>query len=118
MMLRMEYLVRRRTKDGRELFQYRREVPEPLRAILGKREIKQSLGTSDLAAAQRKWAAVHADAERMFAEARAGVKSPAIVAYRAVEAWREGDVDHEEAIDSHLTMLLERGGLDPTQRAM
>lgn len=39
-MFRMEYLVSRTAKDGITLWQYRREVPKPLRSILGCREIK------------------------------------------------------------------------------
>jgi hypothetical protein len=38
--MRLDYLVERKTKAGVAVFQYRREVPAPLRSILGVREIQ------------------------------------------------------------------------------
>jgi hypothetical protein len=117
MMVRMEYLVSRTAKDGITLWQYRREVPKPLRSILGCREIKHSLGTSDLGAAQKRWAEVHAQVEQRMAEAEAGRKSPAIAAYKAVQDHVRGDDRAEEGLDYHLTSLLEQRNLDPHRKA-
>src|SRR5688572_24378565 len=64
MMIRMEGLVKR---GG--VWSYRRMVPQRLRSVLQCREIKRTLDTPDLNAAQRRWATVNADVERMFAEA-------------------------------------------------
>jgi hypothetical protein len=76
--------------------------------------VKRSLGTGDLQAAQRRWQAVKAEVDRMFKEAEAALKNPNIAAYRAVEEWRQQRAarpaeDHEEdALDLHVTTLLER----------
>jgi uncharacterized protein DUF6538/integrase-like protein len=117
MMLRMEYLVCRTAKDGTKLWQYRREVAPSLRSILGCREIKHSLGTSDLGVAQKRWAEVHAQVEQRIAEAAAGRKSPAIAAYKAVQDHVRGDERAEEGLDYHLTSLLEQRSLDPYRKA-
>lgn len=118
MIFQMEfpYLVKRKTKTGAEVFQYRREVLQLLRSILG-REIKHSLGTSDLGVAQKRWAEVHAQVEQRIAEATAGRKSPAIAAYKAVQAHVPGDWRAEEGLDLHLTSMLEQPNLDPHRRA-
>jgi integrase len=119
MLVRMNGLVKR---GG--VWQYRRMVPQRLRSIIGSHEVKRSLGTGDLQAAQRRWQTVKAEVDRLFAEAEAAVKNPSIAAYKAVEEWRqlraqrpamEGE---EDALDAHLTMLLERNNLDPHQRAV
>lgn len=116
MLVRMKGLVKR---GG--VWLYRREVPRRLRSIIG-REVKRTLGTGDLNAAQRRWQAVNADVDRLFAEAEAAVKNPSIGAYRAVEEWRKSqavrpdDDGHEDALNLHLTTLLERDDLDPTKR--
>jgi hypothetical protein len=68
--------------------------------------------------------AVKAEVDRLFAEAEAAVKNPSIAAYKAVEEWRRERVarpaepHEEEALDSHLTTLLERNNLDAHQRAV
>jgi len=51
----MEGLVKRG-----EMFIYRHEVPKRLRAIIGKREIKLLLDTSDLSIAEPRWSSVKA----------------------------------------------------------
>lgn len=79
MMLRVDHLVKR---GG--IYIYRRVVPPKLRAILGKREWKESLATSDLNEAQVRWRAVHERVEAMFSEAEAGRRSPSIAAYNGV----------------------------------
>ena len=52
-------------------------------------------------------------------------KSPSIAAYKAVEAWRQervqrpaADHDEEDALDLHITTLLERDNLDTHRRAV
>lgn len=117
---------------------YRRAVPPRLRSIIGKREWKISLGTGDLAVAQRRLPVIVSSVERGIREAEAGVKSPAVAAYRVVQEWKQERAkrpaeiytdkdgepagDEDDAMDLHLTMLLEedeRGErrLDPVQRA-
>jgi integrase len=115
MLVRMRGLVKR---GG--VWQYRREVPLHLRSIIGAREVKRSLRTGHHPTALRLYPAVDAEIERFFSEAEAGVKSPAIGAYKAVEAWRaerRGRPEGEEALDHHITTLLARNDLDPRQRA-
>src|SRR5439155_22220029 len=84
MLFRMNGLVKR---GG--VWQYRRMVPPRLRSIIGSSEVKRSLGTRDLQAAQRRWQAVKAEVDRLFAEAEASLKNPSIAAYKAVEEWRQ-----------------------------
>jgi integrase len=115
--MRLDYLVERKTKAGVVVFQYRREVPAPLRSILGVREIKRTLRTSDESEARKLWADAHTQAERMIAEAEAGRKSPAIAAYKAVADHQRGDERQEEGLDLHITTLLDQNHLDPTLRA-
>jgi len=55
MVVSMEGLVKRG-----EMFIYRHEVPKRLRAIIGKREIKLLLDTSDLSIAEPRWSSVKA----------------------------------------------------------
>ena len=89
--MEFEYLVTRTTKEGTKVF--------------------QSLGTTDERAAQALWRVVHDRVERIFKEAEAGVKSPEVAAYKAVQGWKQSDVpEREEALDYHLTSLLEDGG--------
>jgi integrase len=119
MLFRMNGLVKR---GG--VWQYRRMVPPRLRSIIRSSEVKRSLGTGDLQAAQRRWQAVKAEVDRLFAEAEASLKNPSIAAYKAVEEWRQDraarpvEQEEEHALDSHLTTLLERNNLDPHQRAV
>jgi integrase len=124
MMVRMSGLVKRG-----DVFIYRRMVPPRLRSIIGKREWKVSLGTGDLAVAQRRLPAIVAEVERELKEAEAGRKNPAVLAYRLTQEWKQlraqrpatkhegSEEDEEDAIDSHIIMLLERNNLDPGQRA-
>jgi integrase len=114
MLVRMKGLVKR---GG--VWLYRREVPKRLRPIIGNREVKRTLGTGDLNAAQRRWQTVNAEVDRLFKEAEAAVKNPSIAAYKAVEDWRKTRADddgQEDALDLHLTTLLERDDLEPTKR--
>jgi hypothetical protein len=118
MMLRMDGLVKR---GG--VYQFRRGVPLRLRSIVGKREWTESLDTTDESVARTRWKVVQERVERVFREAEAGVKSPAVVGYRAVQAWRDerfvmpSRPGEEEALDAHLTTLLARDNLDATRRA-
>ena len=118
MLVRMKGLVKR---GG--VWLYRREVPKRLRSIIGSREVKRTLGTGDLNAAQRQWQTVNTEVDRLFAEAEAAVKNPSIAAYKAVEEWRNSqaarpdDDGQADALDLHLTTLLDRDDLDATKRA-
>jgi len=108
-MLRMDGLVKR---GG--VYQFRRDVPLRLRSAIGKREWTESLDTTDKNVAQTRWKVVNERVKQVFREAEAGVKSPAVVGYKAVQAWRDERAvmpsrdGEEEALDSHLTMLLAR----------
>ncbi|QDB99532.1 tyrosine-type recombinase/integrase [Mesorhizobium sp. 8] len=62
-------------KRGKAGWRYRRKVPEALRAILGAREILKPLGSTE-AEALRNWPKVHAQAEKMLAEATKRAKAP------------------------------------------
>jgi integrase len=122
MVVSMEGLVKRG-----EVFIYRREVPKRLRAIIGKREIKLSLNTSDLGVAERRWSSVKAKVDQMLAEAEKGLHSPSVAAYKVLQGWREtsGDIDpaskREIGLDFHLTSLLDpewqNQPIPPDQRA-
>jgi hypothetical protein len=108
MVVSMEGLVKRGT-----VFIYRRDVPKRLRGIIGKREIKLSLDTSDLGVAERRWSSVKAKVDQMLAEAEKGLHSPTVGAYKVLQGWREtsGDGDpaskREIGLDFHLTSLLD-----------
>ena len=119
MIFRMEfpYLVTRTTKDGTKVFQYRREVSPALRSLVGKRELIESLRTTEPETARARWKLAHERAERILKEAEAGRKSPEIAGYKAVDAWRSvvTSPENEEALDYHLTSLLEDGGSIPRE---
>jgi uncharacterized protein DUF6538/integrase-like protein len=99
-------------RDG--VYTYRRAVPPRLRSIIGKTEWKVSLGTDVLAVAQRRLPKIAADVEREIREAEAGRRNPAVLAYRAVQQWKQQaaqrpfDPDAEDGFDHHAEMLLER----------
>jgi hypothetical protein len=63
-------------------------VPEALRAAVGKREIKVSLDTKDLAQAKQQFAAEAARCEALFAKATAGRMTPER-ARELAAAWRD-----------------------------
>jgi hypothetical protein len=119
MMVRMDGLMKR---GG--VWQYRRTVPPRLRPILRTREVKRSLGTGDLSAAQRRWSVVKAEVDRMFSEAEKAASNPSVAAYKAVEEWRQlraqrpAEDDEEASLDEGITTLLERNHLDPHQRVV
>src|SRR5687767_13953012 len=100
MIVRMDGLMKR---GG--VWIYRRMVPAKLRPMIGAREIKRSLGTGDLKQAQRRWIGVKEEVDRLFAQA--ATAGPGVLAYKAVQGWREGDERQEEGLDLHLTTLLE-----------
>lgn len=54
------------------VYYYRRVVPPDLMAVLGKREIKRTLDTKDVAEAKRRHASVHAEVELQWVNLRAG----------------------------------------------
>src|SRR5262245_3956995 len=111
------------------VYRVRRVIPERLREFFGGRTIiTKGLGQSDPQAAKRKWLVVAAEIERQFAEAAAARSNPAVAAYRAVQEYKDEERRRpstqmeEEALDSHLTTLLEeedRGErvLSPRDRA-
>lgn len=128
-------------RDG--IWKYRRAIPAQLRpAFGGAYNIIRSLGTRDRATALRRYDAVKAEVDRLFKEASGRqTATPAVQAYRAVQQWRieraqhpaktyssdddeeEGAENEEDALDHHLTMLLERNEqhgkpLDAAQRAI
>jgi hypothetical protein len=95
-------------RDG--IWWYRRRVPDRLRKILNLTEVRRSLKTRALDVAQMKWSSVHADVERMFAQAsRQPAPTPAALGYLAVQQHRDLGPRGEEALDLHLTTLLDRG---------
>ena len=95
-------------------------VPRRLRSLLDSHQIIRSLGTADLEVAQRRWSAAKDEVDRLFAEAEEAVKNPSVAAYRAIEEWRQEraarpeNEDEEEAIDLHLTTMLEDEDKKPT----
>ena len=108
MVVSMEGLVKRGT-----VFIYRRDVPKRLRGIIGKREIKLSLDTSDLGVAERRWSSVKAKVDQMLAEAEKGLLNPSVAVYKVLQGWRESNGDSDPAskreigLDFHLTSLLD-----------
>jgi len=80
-----------RTVTG--IYRYRRNVPEPLRSALGCREIKKTLG-KDFAAAMRRYAVVHSEAESALKAATNGIPA----------------TTREEVV-----MLLKRAGITKSQ---
>lgn len=66
----METPYLKQSKRGQ--FSYRRAVPDPLRAAVGKREIKISLKTADTKTARVRWAQAHSEAEQILAAAKSG----------------------------------------------
>lgn len=86
--------------------------------------MKRSLGTGDLQAAQRRWQQANAEVDRTFAEAEKSRVNPSIAAYRAVQEWKQDRAsrflpeDEEDALDLHLTALLEKNNLSAHERAV
>src|SRR5687767_593915 len=127
MMVRMEGLIKR---GG--VWIYRRMVPAKLRPIIGAREIKRTLGTSDERAAKARWSAIKADVDRQLAEAeRALTTNPNVAAYKAIEAAKLDRArrplppvdenfpeDEDDHIDRHITTLLDRGDVEPSRRVV
>jgi len=69
-------------------FYFRRAVPEALRPVIGKREIKVSLHTRNPSEAKQRFAAEAARCEALFAKASAGQVTPER-ARKIAEAWRD-----------------------------
>lgn len=55
------------------VYWYRKVVPAPLRAVVGQRELKWSLGTKDAEEAKRRYPAMAARAEHKLKDARRGI---------------------------------------------
>src|SRR5687767_15954049 len=62
------YLLHRHPRSG--VYRFRRAVPDELRDIIGKREIKVSLRTTDFATAKRRAATESIKADRIIEDAR------------------------------------------------
>ncbi|MHA6684668.1 tyrosine-type recombinase/integrase [Mesorhizobium sp. A556] len=62
-------------KRGKAGWRYRRKIPDELRAMMGKREILVPLGSTE-AEALKKWPKVHAEVERLLAEATNRANGP------------------------------------------
>jgi integrase len=67
------------------IYRFRKFVPKELREIIGQREIKVSLRTTDLETAKRRLALEVIKADRRFAEARRVLANPEARAFRAVQ---------------------------------
>jgi hypothetical protein len=67
------------------MYRFRKFVPKDLREIIGQREIKVSLRTTDLETAKRRLAVEALKADRLFADARRTLANPAARAFRAVQ---------------------------------
>jgi hypothetical protein len=67
------------------IYRFRKFVPKDLREIIGQREIKVSLRTSDLETAKRRLALEVIKADRRFEEARRILANPDARAFRAVQ---------------------------------
>jgi integrase len=72
------------------IYRFRRFVPKDLREIIGQREIKVSLRTTDLETAKRRLALEVIKSDRRFEEARRILANPDARAFRAVQQ----DVEH------------------------
>jgi integrase len=72
------------------IYRFRRFVPKALREIIGQREIKVSLRTTDLGTAKRRLALEVIKSDRRFEEARRILANPDARAFRAVQQ----DVEH------------------------
>lgn len=71
MVLRMPFLRQNRVTN---IWEYRRRVPDDLRALLGKREEKKSFGTRDRRRADLGFAIHHAEVEMRWRKLREGVR--------------------------------------------
>ena len=67
------------------IYRFRKFVPKELREILGKREIKVSLPTTDLDTAKRRLAVEALKADRLFEDARGILANPDALAFHAVQ---------------------------------
>ena len=67
------------------IYRFRRFVPKDLREIIGRREIKVSLRTTDLDTAKRRLAVEALKADQLFADARRILANPAALAFHAVQ---------------------------------
>ncbi len=83
MLIRVKGLERR---GG--IWKYRRMVPRRLRSILKTYQVIRSFGTSDREAALRRLPAAKAEVDRLFAEAEAALKNPAVRDYKALQPIR------------------------------
>ena len=66
------WLFERREKDGTRRYYLRARVPQDIVPVLGRREVKRSLGTADRKEALERIDVAAAEVNEMFAEARRG----------------------------------------------
>lgn len=92
----MKIDVKHIQKRGKAGWRYRRKIPENLRAILGKREILIPLGPTE-AIAIKKYAKVHAEAEKLLLAAVSRQMAPSPHSHQSLTAleqfkWGQQDV--------------------------
>jgi integrase len=80
------YRPMRSVRRRGSVYRFRRGVPARLRPIIGKREVVRSLRTRDPREAERWGIAVAAEVDRLFAEAEAALKNPAVRVYKVLQA--------------------------------
>jgi integrase len=106
------------------IYRSRRQVPKELREIIGVREIKRSLRTTDLETAKRRLAAEVLRTDRLFTDARRLLSNPAALTTLAVQRdvedrrKRPRTEDEHEAESLALTDAVERAEtsrLDPVR---
>ena len=67
------------------IYRYRRQVPKKFREIIGRREIKISLRTTDLEIAKRRLTVEALKTDRLFNEARRTLANPAALGFKAAQ---------------------------------
>ncbi len=69
------WLFERREKDGTRRYYLRARVPQDVVPVLGRREVKRSLGTADRKEALERIDVAAAEVNEMFAQARRGLSA-------------------------------------------
>ena len=103
------------------IYRYRRQVPKELREIIGRREIKISLRTTDPETAKRRLAVEALKTDRLFNEARRTLANPAALAFNAVRqdaADRRQRPRTEDELDVESVALTDAVEKAETQRPL
>jgi hypothetical protein len=103
------------------IYRYRRQVPKHLREIIGRREIKISLRTTDLETAKRRLTVEALKTDRLFDEARRTLANPAALAFNAVRqdaADRRQRPRTEDELDAESLALTDELEKAETQRPL